>query len=234
MLNVLDLFSGIGGFSLGLERAGMQTVAFCEIDPICQAVLAKHWPGVPRYDDIRAVTGDRLRADGIRADVVCGGFPCQPFSHASAGKRQGKSDDRYLWPEMLRVVAEVRPAWVCAENVAGIGRLAFDQVVSDLEKIGFEIAPLVIPACAIGSDHRRDRVWFLGYADCNRKPKLPIDAEMARLPERGPDADRARAPHGLPRRMDGHRRAMIGNAIHPSVAEMIGRAIRAAETSFSS
>src|SRR6185369_15732907 len=105
-MNVLDLFSGIGGFSLGLERAGMRTVAFCEIDPFCRAVLAKHWPGVPIHHDIR-----KLRATDVGpVELICGGFPCQP--HSSAGKRRGKDDDRHLWPEMFRLITECRPGWV--------------------------------------------------------------------------------------------------------------------------
>ncbi len=135
-VNVLDLFSGIGGFSLGLERAGMSTVAFCEIEKFPRAVLAKHWPGVPIYDDVRTLTADRLDRDGVpRIDLVCGGYPCQPFSHA--GKRGGTSDPRHLWPEMRRVVGEVRPAWVTAENVTGHITMGLDQVLADLEADGY-------------------------------------------------------------------------------------------------
>ena len=140
---VLDLFSGIGGFSLGLERAGMQTVAFCEIEPYCQAVLKKHWPDVPIHDDIRTLTVPRGTAD-----VVCGGFPCQPFSSASRGRLNGRDDDRYLWPEMLRVVRECQPSWVIGENVAHLRGVDFDAVVTDLEREGYEVQALEIPACA--------------------------------------------------------------------------------------
>ena len=121
-MRVLDLFSGIGGFSLGLERAGMQTVAFCEIEKFPRQVLKKHWPEVPIYDDIRKLTAERLRADGIGPiDLVCGGFPCQPFSHA--GKRRGTADDRDLWPEMFRVIKDVQPRWICAENAFGLASM---------------------------------------------------------------------------------------------------------------
>ena len=121
-MNVLDLFSGIGGFSLGLERAGMKTVAFCEIEQFPRKVLKKNFPGVPIYEDIRKLTAERLAADGIGPiDVICGGFPCQPFS--VAGKRKGQADDRDLWPEMFRVVKDVRPSWVVAENVTGLASL---------------------------------------------------------------------------------------------------------------
>ena len=123
-MNVLDLFSGTGGFSLGLEAAGMQTAAFCEADPDCRELLAHRWPGIPIYDDIRTLTGDQIEQDVGAIDVICGGFPCQPFS--VAGKRIGIHDDRHLWPEMLRVIKEVRPSWVIGENVAGIGSMALD------------------------------------------------------------------------------------------------------------
>jgi DNA (cytosine-5)-methyltransferase 1 len=123
-VNVLDLFSGTGGFSLGLEAAGMHTVAFCEADPNCRELLAYRWPGIPIYDDIRTLTGEQVEREAGRIDVVCGGFPCQPFS--VAGKRIGIHDDRHLWPEMLRIIRELRPTWVIGENVAGIGSMALD------------------------------------------------------------------------------------------------------------
>lgn len=163
MLKVLDLFSGIGGFSLGLERAGMETVAFCEIEPYPQAVLRKNFPGVPIYEDVRTVTADRLRADGIdRVDLVCGGFPCQPFS--VAGKQQGKDDHRHLWPEMLRIVQEFNPTWVIGENVSGFVEMALDDVCADLENAGYEVQSFIVPACAVDAPHRRDRCWIVAYS----------------------------------------------------------------------
>lgn len=221
-MDVLDLFSGIGGFSLGLERAGMRTVAFCEIDPYCQAVLRKHWPDVPIHDDIRTL-------EPPSADVVCGGFPCQPFSTASAGKRKGQADDRYLWPEMLRVVRQVRPAWVVGENVAGIRELALEQVVSDLEGEGYEVATLDIPACAVGHDHRRSRYWFLGYANSDGQPERALNEEVAWLPGCGGDAGSMGKAYGLPTRMD--RLRALGNSVVPQVVEVIGRAIMDTESS---
>lgn len=186
-MRVLDLFSGIGGFSLGLERTGgFKTVAFCEIDPFCRRVLAKHWPDVPCYEDVRGLTVP----EGF-ADVVVGGFPCQPFSSASRGRRIGREDDRFLWPEMLRIVRESEPSWVIGENVAHLSGVDFDAVVSDLEREGYEVQTLEIPACAVGHDHWRPRLWFLGYADRNRKPGGAVHAEMARLPGRGHDAGSA-------------------------------------------
>lgn len=162
-MNVLDLFSGIGGFSLGLHRAGMTTVAFCECEPYPQAVLKKNFPGVPIYDDVRTVTAERLRADGIdRIDLVCGGFPCQPWS--DAGEQRGEEDHRHLWPGMLRIVQEVRPAWVIGENVAGFARMALDDCCSDLETAGYEVQPIMVPACAVDAPHRRDRIWILAHS----------------------------------------------------------------------
>lgn len=221
-VNVLDLFSGIGGFSLGLERAGMRTVAFCEIDPACRRVLAKHWPDVPCFRNIRELGAGQLV--GMRIDVICGGFPCQPFSSASAGKAYGAEHDDYLWPEMLRVISEVRPRWVIGENVAHIDRLALEQVVSDLEACGYETAPpLVIPACAVGHDHRRDRFWFIGHSNRDREPWSAEYAKASGVPWPRNDAGSMGAADGLSSRMD--RMRMLGNAVVPAIAETIGRAI---------
>ena len=126
-MRVLDLFSGIGGFSLGLEAAGMETVAFCEREPFCQAVLKKHWPDIPCHDDVKTLDGSQYAG---RVDVVCGGYPCQPFS--IAGKQQGHKDERHLWPEMLRIIQGCKPRWVVAENVAGHIELGFDEVAASL------------------------------------------------------------------------------------------------------
>jgi DNA-cytosine methyltransferase len=153
---VLDLFSGIGGFSLGLERAGMHTVAFCENDPFCQKVLAKHWPGVPIHENIEDLDGREYRGS---VELICGGFPCQPFS--VAGDQRGSEDDRFLWPEMFRVIREVEPLWVIGENVVGIINMELDQVLSDLEDSGYSCQTFVIPACAVDAQHRRDRVWII-------------------------------------------------------------------------
>lgn len=157
-MKVGSLFSGIGGIDLGLERAGMQIAWQVEIDPFCRRVLEKHWPNVPKYGDIRELRGDELEP----VDLICGGFPCQPFSYA--GKRRGKEDDRYLWPEMLRIIKALKPRWVLGENVAGIVNLALDTVLSDLEGEGYETATFIIPACAVGAPHRRDRVWIIAYS----------------------------------------------------------------------
>lgn len=159
-MNVLDLFSGIGGFCLGFEQAGMRTIAFCEIEPYCRAVLHKHWPDTPVHADIRRLDGTRYRGT---VDVICGGYPCQPFS--VAGSRRGAGDERHLWPEMYRLVREIRPRWVVAENVAGHIGLGFDEVASSLEAEGYTVWPFVIPASALDAPHRRDRLWIIAHAN---------------------------------------------------------------------
>lgn len=155
-MKVLDLFSGIGGFSLGLERAGMETIAFCEYDEKCRQVLKKHWPDVPIHEDVRTLDGRQYHG---AIELICGGYPCQPFSHA--GKRKGKEDDRHLWPEFFRLIREIKPNWVIAENVAGHINMGLDEVLSDLEGEGYTWQPFIIPACAINAPHRRDRVWIV-------------------------------------------------------------------------
>ena len=152
-MKVLDLFSGIGGFSLGLERAGMKTVHFVENEPYCQKVLAKNFPGVPIHGDIKTFHYDKP------VELISGGFPCQPYSHA--GKQRGKEDDRHLWEEYLRIIQEVRPPWVIGENVSGIINMELDQVLSDLEGENYSHQSLIIPACSLNAPHRRDRVWII-------------------------------------------------------------------------
>lgn len=221
-LKVLDLFSGIGGFSLGLERAGMRTVAFCEIDPYCQRVLRKHWPDVPIYDDIRTLPR-------IDCDLVCGGFPCQPFSSASRGRRSGTADDRYLWPEMARVIAESRPTWVIGENVDEFADMALEVVAADLGSLGYEVWPAVIPALAVDAPHLRERLFFVGHADCDGQPTGPEHDEASGLPELEP-ADEW-PPYTADLRMDDgfshrlERLRALGNAVVPQIPELIGRAI---------
>ena len=169
-LTHLSLFSGIGGLDLAAEMAGFRTVGQCEWADYPTKVLEKHWPDVPRWRDIRTLTGESFyEKTGRRTvDVISGGFPCQPFS--VAGKRRGKEDDRYLWPEMLRVISELRPTWVVGENVAGIVNLALDTVLSDLQNIGYACQAIVIPACAVDAPHRRDRCAIISHYDqirCN-------------------------------------------------------------------
>lgn len=197
-LTHLSLFTGIGGLDLAAEAAGFRTVGQCEWADYPTKILEKHWPDVPRWRDIRTLTAEDFHAKtGMRTvDVISGGFPCQPFS--VAGKRQGRDDDRYLWPEMCRVIDELRPTWVVGENVAGLlsmaepvgrphmeshtfSRLADDDyyeavytqqerlllggILQDLEAVGYAVQPFVIPACAVGAPHRRDRLFIVGYAN---------------------------------------------------------------------
>ena len=154
-MNVLSLFSGIGGIDLGLKRAGMRTVAFCEIEPAAQHWLREHWPGVPILDDIRTLAGENFQT----IDLIAGGFPCQPFS--VAGKQKGTEDERHLWPHFARLIGEIRPRWVLAENVPGIRTIAADLVLEDLEKLGYTAWPLVVGADDVGAPHRRKRVWIV-------------------------------------------------------------------------
>lgn len=225
MLRVLDLFSGIGGFSLGLERTGgFRTVAFCEIDPFCRRVLAHHWPEVPCYDDVCELTGQRLAADGIAADVVTGGFPCQPFSTASRGRRVAVD----LWGEMRRIVGEVEPLFVLAENVPGLGLAGVDRVCGDLEAAGYTVWPYDLDTAPQSRHRARHRFIFVAHADREGQPRRAFDAEVAclrRLPARG--SSDLPAPvgvdDGLPHRMD--RLRALGNAVAPEAIETIGRGI---------
>lgn len=161
---VLDLFSGIGGLSLGLHWAGMRTAAFCEADPFARGVLARHWPGVPCYPDVRRLTAARLRDDGVpRPSLVCGGFPCQDVS--AAGRGAGLDGARSgLWAEMARLVAETRPDWVVVENVPALRVRGADRVCADLEAHGYAVWPLVVGAAHAGAPHRRGRVWIVARA----------------------------------------------------------------------
>ena len=160
-LRMLDLFAGIGGFSYAGERlvGGFETVAFCEYDEHAQKVLRKHWPDTEIIKDIRDLADDSERFRGS-VDIVCGGYPCQPFS--LAGVRRGNQDDRHLWPEMLRVIEAVRPRWVCGENVAGHITMGLDTVLSDLQGAGYQARTYVLPAVAADAPHRRDRCWIVG------------------------------------------------------------------------
>lgn len=161
-MKLLDLFSGIGGFSLAAESLGIETVAFCEKDKFCQKVLKKNFPSVPVFPDICKLKRSDID-DSI--DIITGGFPCQPFS--IAGQKKGTEDDRDLWPQMLRIIKEFKPTWVVGENVANFISMAFKRTKTDLESEGYEVQPFIIPACGVGAPHRRDRVWILGYSKHN-------------------------------------------------------------------
>jgi len=160
MIRILDICSGIGGFSLGLESTGgFDTVAFCEFDDFCRKVLNKHWPDVPIYKDLKEIGNEpeRIIQD---FDLICGGIPCQPFS--VAGKKKGKEDDRHLWPYMYEIIKHKKPTWVIVENVGGFVNVALDDVCLDLEAQGYATQSFIIPACSVEAPHRRDRIWILG------------------------------------------------------------------------
>lgn len=165
MLTVLDLFSGIGGFSLGLERTGgFKTVAFCEIDPFCRKVLAKHWPDVPVHEDITTLRGE----DVGPVDVIAGGFPCQDIS--TAGRGDGIEGSRSgLWSEFARLIGELRPRYVIVENVAALLGRGLDRVLGDLAALGFDAEWHGIPIGTLGAPHNRDRIWILAYTDRRRR-----------------------------------------------------------------
>lgn len=217
-MNVLDLFSGIGAFSLGLERAGMRTAAFCEIDPFCRAVLRKHWPDTPCADDIR-------RLDVVTADLVCGGFPCQPFSTASRGRRVAED----LWPEMLRVIRDTGPRYVIAENVQ---EAAIAYAAGCLAGLGFATYYRRISGVDLGADHQRDRWWCVAYPHAQSQLRSAIDAEVAKLPALcaglwGPTnyARAIRVHDGSADRLDRYQVEALGNTVFPQIPEALGRAI---------
>lgn len=235
-MNVLDLFSGIGGFSLGLERAGMRTVAFCEIEPYCRAVLRKHWPNVPIYEDVRTLTAERLKADGISADAIAGGFPCQDIS--IAGQGAGLDGERSgLWRELYRLICDLRPRIVLVENVGALTFRGLGRVLGDLAEMGMDAEWFCIPACAVGLPHRRERIWIMAYPHGFRCGHAPFGYESLRLLEHvAPKAPRipelpespiCRVDDGIPNWVD--RLRGLGNAVVPQIPEIIGRAIMQAE-----
>ncbi len=234
-MNVLDLFSGIGGFSLGLERAGMRTVALCEIDPFARRVLAKHWPTVPCYDDVRNLSADTLRRDGISVDVICGGFPCQDISKVGNQAGMGAGTRSGLWSEIARLSSELRPKFIIVENVSALligppdkPGAWFGRVLGDLAALGYDAEWHCIPASAVGAPHPRDRAWVVAYPagqyehdhivrkrDILRSSQTPIWGLF--------DRAGARMVDGISDRP--HRIKTLGNAVVPQIPEIIGRAI---------
>jgi DNA (cytosine-5)-methyltransferase 1 len=224
-----SLFSGIGGFDLAASWAGCHNVFQVEIDEFCRQILEKHFPHATRYKDIRQFNGKKYSGT---IDILSGGFPCQPFS--AAGKRKGKSDSRYLWPEMLRVIKEIQPTWVLAENVYGLVTLkrgmVLETVCADLESSGYEIQPYIVPACAVGAIHKRERTWILANSNRFRLRRnlQKNTSQKTELPEVFPpqlmptDQKLLPTPYitggydGIPNRLD--RIKALGNAIVPQVA----------------
>ena len=197
MLAHVDLCSGIGGFALGFQWAGLsEPVLFCDIEAWSRQVLAKHWPDVPIAEDVKEVASDpaRLVPD---CDILTAGYPCQPFSQA--GVRRGEEDDRHIWPEIFTIVQAKRPTWCVFENVSGHISLGLDQVLSDLESKGYAVQPFVVPACAVDAPHRRDRVWIIAaHADRDGEPDDTINAksgcwELGQPTSNDPDSDSQRS-----------------------------------------
>ena len=218
-MKVLDLFSGIGGFSLGLERAGMETVAFVERDKKAQMVLRKHWKETPIFNDIKSF--DRECIGDV--DLVCGGFPCQPFSTASRGNKTAED----LWPDMERVICQFRPKWVIAENVLPA---PIEKAKTDLEKLGYKCETRNIGANDCGADHQRYRWWLIAHTNNKGEFSSTLNAEVAELPKLcegvwGAEnyARTIRVSNGLPNRVDRFR--MLGNTVIPYIPQVIGRAI---------
>lgn len=228
-MRVLDLFSGIGGFSLGLERAGMETVAFCEIEPFNRAVLKKHWPDVPCHGDVRALDGREYEPD-----VICGGFPCQDISNA--GKRAGiEGENSGLWSEYARIIGGVRPRYVIVENVSALLRRGFERVLGDMAALGYDAEWHCIPAAYVGAPHGRDRLWIIAYPkrdqQSRQEPRFGTLGRMGREQQSVP-WDRTwqdtlaalrRMDDGLSRSVD--RTDALRNAVVPQITEAIGRAI---------
>lgn len=239
-LNCLICFRASADFSLGLERTGgFETVAFCEINPFCRRVLAKHWPKVPCYEDVQQLSAKSLQRDGIAPNVICGGFPCQDISRAGtqaglAGERSG------LWREYARLIGEIRPKFVVVENVAALLDNGMGTVCGDLANLGYDAEWSTVSACALGAPHMRQRVFIVAYPNSfHGRPRLRDTASR----ERGAvqalydlASARARAgtrlanpsalyggADGVPFGMDRNR--AIGNSIYPEIPEIIGRAI---------
>jgi DNA (cytosine-5)-methyltransferase 1 len=254
-MNHASLFSGIGGFDLAAEWMGWTNIFNCEWEEFPQRILKHHFPNAKQYGDIKELDATAYAG---RVDILTGGFPCQPYS--LAGKRKGKDDERHLWPEMLRVIRECSPRWVVGENVRGLvgwnGGMVFEEVCADLEACGYSVQPFILPAAGVGAPHRRDRVWFVAYADSIGQQRGKVGKQTQERPQpsdkffegwdRLQNADNfynmAEPPlcgrnDGISKELDGitfskWRRESIkayGNAIVPQVALQIFEAIQTYE-----
>ena len=251
-LRVLDLFSGIGGFSLGLERTGgFETVAFCEIDPFCRRVLAKHWPKVPCYEDVCTLNADTLARDGIAVNVICGGFPCQDVSTANHSGKGLDGEKSGLWREYARLVGELRPSFIIVENVAALLGRGMGQVLGDLSAIGYDAEWEIVSASDVGAPHDRQRVWLVAHPATQRRqrilhhwawrsaeardewPSAPLDTHRGALAWLEPTIARIspilRDDDGISGRLAQQQLGALGNAVVPQIPELIGRAILAAQ-----
>ena len=240
MLKVLDLFSGIGGFSLGLERTGgFETVAFCEIEPFCRSILKKNWPDIPIFEDVTKLDAEQLKTNGIKVDVICGGFPCQDIS--SAGKGAGLNGTRSgLWYEFHRLIKEIKPQYAIIENVSVLRSRGLDEILRSLAEIGYDAEWHCITAHAVGAPHQRDRIWIVAYPASQRVQGLRPSGQQKSYSyvqkaismclcegigashwEVEPDV--GRVVDGFPKRVD--RVKALGNAVVPQIPEIIGHAI---------
>ena len=227
MLKMLDLFSGIGGFSLAASWTGqIETVAFCEIEPYCQKVLHKHWPDVPIFSDIKELRGEDVGA----VDIICGGFPCQPWS--IAGGQLGECDTRNMWPDTFRVISEVNPGWFIGENVPGLSDEYLDKICSDLESKAFTVWTIEIPAIIVGAPHLRSRLWIVAYPNSQRLERLHNEGYGINMQRPQKNVSRYiwqatpevyRPGNGIPFRVERTRAG--GNAIVPQVAFQLFKAI---------
>lgn len=238
-MRVLDLFSGIGGFSLGLERAAMETVAFCEIDQDATKVLKKHWPDVPVFSDIKELNKNELERTGVVGiDVICGGFPCQDIS--VAGKQAGIYGERSgLWSEYKRLIGELEPRYVIIENVAALRSNGLVAVLQDLWALGYDAEWHIIPASAVGSPHQRERLWVIAYPECQRPQGQGVIARpVYPAPKAFGEADRlvnalrqdslpfvCGSHDGVSKKLAQDALKQYGNAVVPQIPEAIGRAI---------
>tara|TARA_R100000654_G_C2649743_1_gene123009 strand:- start:70 stop:825 length:756 start_codon:yes stop_codon:yes gene_type:complete len=241
-MQVLDLFSGIGGFSLGLERAGMETVAFCEIEDYPQKVLEKHWPGIPIYNDVTKLSKKVLDDDGITVDVICGGWPCQDLSRA--GSKGGINAERSgLWKHYARLIGELRPQYAIMENssalISGDRGRWLGSVLGDLAQIGYDLEWHCIPASYLGANHERDRFWAIAYpmreglqgGEKAIYPRFQRALRHELIARRFCSFDSlstieptlCRGAHGIPNQS--HRIKGLGNAVVPQIPEILGEAI---------